>query len=107
MNPIESIEVIHLLIFTIPGFFAVWSYNKAKGKKIESDFEYFMLSFFWGLFILAFLGWIMPIEKFSLFFENIYSGTLVLSFMSILFGGTFGGKFDKYFEAIFKRDGVR
>jgi RsiW-degrading membrane proteinase PrsW (M82 family) len=96
-----TLDVFHLLIFTIPGFFVVWSYNKAKGKKIESDFEYLVFSFFWGLFILALLGWIMPKEKFDLFFKNIYAATIVLSLINIIFGNILGGRLDKYIDSAF------
>lgn len=96
-----TLDIFHLLIFTIPGFFAVWSYHKAKGKKIESDFEYLVFSFFWGLVILALFGWIIPKEKFDLFFKNIYSGTLILSLINIVLGNIFGGRLDKYIDRLF------
>jgi hypothetical protein len=101
MDTLMNLEMLHLLIFTIPGFFAVWSYHRAKNKKIESDFEYLILSFFWGLVIMAVLGWIMPGYKFELFFKNIYSSALVLSLISISLGSIIGGKLDKYIDKLF------
>ena len=98
---LAQLDLLHLLIFTVPGFFAVWSYHKAKGKKIESDFEYAILSLFWGLVIIAILGWIMPREKFLLFFGNIYASALFLSLVYIILGSIIGGLLDKYIDNIF------
>lgn len=100
MEQAMTIETFHLLLFTIPGFFAVWSYHKANGTKVESDFEYLIFSFFWGLILLGFLGWFLPQEKFNLFFKNIYSGTMILSLISIGLGNLFGGRLDKYFDKL-------
>ena len=98
MEPAITFDILHSLIFVIPGFFAVWAYHEAKGKKIESDFEYLIFSFFWGLVILALFGWIMPREKFDLFFKNIYAGTIILSLINIILGNIIGGRFDQYID---------
>lgn len=83
-------EIVHLLVFTIPGFFGVWAFRKANDSKSINDFEYLMFSVFWGIILLGFFGWAGEKETFIKAFENIYAACIVFSLFSIFFGSVFG-----------------
>lgn len=83
-------EIVQLLIFTIPGFFGVWSFRKANNSKHITDFEYLMFSVFWGIIFLTFLGLAAPKETLIKALTNIYSACIVFSLFSMFFGSIFG-----------------
>ena len=94
-------DPILLLMFTIPGFFLVWSFSKTSGKKIESDFEYLMFSVFWGVILLGLVGhgnekWI------SKLFENIFTGMTVLSLIALMSGWVVSKVTTKYYKKVKK-----
>jgi len=102
MEEYLTLEIAHLLIFTIPGFFLVWSFNKARGVRIQNDFEYLIFSSFLGFVLLAVLGEIMTKENRSVLFENIYAGVVFLSFMGMMTGYILGSfeKLDKSIDRV-------
>lgn len=81
-------ESFHLLIFTIPGFFLVWSYKDfGKSNKI-SDFEYLMFSLFWGLFMVAIFSSLVKKETIFPLLQNPYAGAITFSLLGIIIGWT-------------------
>lgn len=84
------IDIFHLLLFTIPGFFIVWSFRKVNGENKINDFEYLMFSVFWGVILLAFFGSQLPKEKLNLILSNPYAGCLIFSIFGIFFGNGIG-----------------
>lgn len=93
---IFDLEMLHLLLFSIPGYFLIVS----AGIKINSEFGYFVHSFFWGLLFVVFIYIIvditpLPLEKEIL--ENPYVSMIVFSMFSFLFG-----KFIFYLRGILK-----
>ena len=84
-------ETIHLLLFTIPGFFGVWAFRKANDSKHINDFEYLMFSVFWGIILLGFFGWAVSKETLTKALENLYAACIVFSAFSVFFGSIFGG----------------
>lgn len=77
-----SIDLVNLLIFTMPGFFFV----RAFSKKQKTDFEYLMLSMFWGILLLIVIYNILPTERFIPLFGNPYAGAIVFSILGYLLG---------------------
>jgi hypothetical protein len=98
-------EIVQFLIFTIPGFFGVWSFRKANDSKQISDFEYLMFSVFWGIILLGFFGWVVSKEMLTKALENLYSACIIFSLFSIFFGSIFGqiNKERHLFHAIYSK----
>lgn len=84
------VEAFHLLIFTIPGFFIVWSFRKINGENKISDFEYLMFSIFWGVLLLAFFASNLSKEKFITILNNPYAASLTFSIFGMFFGSVTG-----------------
>lgn len=84
MNIPENIpiDLINLLIFTMPGFFFV----RAFSKKVRTDFEYLMLSMFWGILIMILFYNILPGTRFIPLLDNPYAGALIFSILSYMLG---------------------
>jgi hypothetical protein len=78
-------ELFLLFLFTIPGFFIVWTFQTTIDKRIKSDFEYLMFSTFWGVLLIAFMQVVLSEKNYTAFFENIFAGMIVLVFAGILF----------------------
>lgn len=92
----SSLDLFHLFLFLMPGFFVVHFYTKAKGTKIESDFEYFMFSMFWGLILFAFFQACFKDadkEKFISIISQPYSAAIVFSILGIYFSYIVGYAF--------------
>jgi hypothetical protein len=81
----SSIDLLHLLLFVIPGFVFVWSYRWLTKSKYPSDFEYFGKSVFFGLAIMLAVQLISGLEKFSTILKNPYAAALTLSIFSFMF----------------------
>jgi hypothetical protein len=105
MDQYLTLDIAHLLIFTIPGFFTVWAFNQGRGRKIENEFEYLMFSFSCGFVLLLLWNVLMTKENFSNLFENIYATTVFLSITGALFGFALGGaeKIENFIKWIFKK----
>jgi hypothetical protein len=85
MNGTEtlSIDLVTLLVFTMPGFFFVW----AHGKRRATEYEYFMFSLFWGVFLYwLFYHWI-PLGNYVAALQNPLAGALVFSIIAAILGG--------------------
>ena len=80
------LDVVNLLLFTIPGFFLVRSFKGASKAREFSDFEYLSLSVFWGIIFMATFSQFFPSEKLDLLIRNPYVGTLIFSFMAMVLG---------------------
>ncbi len=79
MFDIIPIDPVIFLIFVIPGFF----FLKTLGIKCNSQFDHFVLSFFWGALLIVFYYKVIPIEKFNSIIENPYSGAIIFSLITI------------------------
>lgn len=77
-----SIDLVTLLLFTMPGFFFV----RAFSQKEKSDFEYLMLSMFWGILLIIFFYKILPAEKFGPLLANPHAGAVVFSVVAMALG---------------------
>ncbi len=93
MTEIFSIDLVNLFIFTMPGFFLLYGF----GVKKETDFEYFMLSMFWGIIIAILYYKILP-NMITLWIENIYAGGILLSITSFILGLTIRHVFNKFIK---------
>lgn len=82
------IETFHLLIFTIPGFFIIWSYRKVRGGNAISDFEYLMFSLFWGLILLIVYASIVDQVTISTVLKNPYATAVSFSLLGSAAGWT-------------------
>lgn len=89
MNQIPF-DILQLLLFTIPGFFIVWSFRKASSSESISDFEYLMFSVFWGVVLLGFLGFSVTKETLNSALSNPYTACIVFSTLGIFFGSISG-----------------
>jgi hypothetical protein len=85
-----SFDLVHILIFVIPGFIIVWSFRYFTDSKKSADFEYFALSTFWGLLNLLFYELISRAENVKSLLQNPYAATFVLSIFGLIIGW-FGG----------------
>jgi hypothetical protein len=83
-------DIAQLLLFTIPGFFIVWSFRKTAGSKQIAEFEYLMFSAFWGVILLGFLGFSISKETLTLALSNPYSACIIFSTLGVFFGGIAG-----------------
>jgi hypothetical protein len=54
-EPLLKLDSYYFLLFVIPGFITVWTYQKAFRRQIKSDFEYLGLSLFCGLVLFLML----------------------------------------------------
>ncbi len=79
MFDIIPIDPVIFLIFVIPGFF----FLKTLGIKCNSQFDHFVLSFFWGVLLIVLYYKVIPIEKFNSIIENPYSGAIIFSLLTI------------------------
>ena len=78
-----SLDLVNLLLFTMPGFF----FLRWIGYKTESDLAYFMYSMFWGILLMGFVyKVILPMGKFDPLVENPYTGAIVFSLIAWLMG---------------------
>lgn len=85
---IFDLEMLHLLLFSIPGYFLITS----AGIRVESEFGYFVRSFVWGLIFVAVIFFIAEKTPLSLgdeILENPYSSMLVFSVLAFLVGKGF------------------
>ncbi len=87
MPETPSLNDLSFLLFVIPGFITVWSYRYSTYSEKKADFELLGLSFFWGIVIAAFYGYIAKDKKeaIQLFSNNPYAACLVLSFIGSIF----------------------
>jgi hypothetical protein len=76
-----SLDLIIFLIFAMPGFL----FLKMFGVKNRTNFEYTVLSLFWGILLVTLYYYIFPIERFNLFIQNPFAGAIIFSIFSILF----------------------
>jgi len=88
-----SFNINNFLIFIVPGFITVWTFRYFTKSEKKGDFEFLLLSFFWGLMSLFFteLGYsiLYPTDytiKFSKLIGNPYTAALLLPMTSVLFG---------------------
>ncbi len=58
-----SIDLLNTFLVVVPGAMTVWSFRYFSNSNKTGDFEYLMLSVFWGAFILACLGSAMPLPS--------------------------------------------
>ncbi len=85
MPEVFSLDLINLLLFTMPGFF----FLRAFGYDSKSDFAYFMYSMFWGFLLVVLFYGIWPIDKLLPLLpllENPYVGALTFSTIFYVFG---------------------
>ena len=75
-----SIDLFTLLVFIMPGFF----FLKFFSDKERSGFEYTMLSLFWGIILVVFYYYILPIDTFMTIIKNEYAIAVVFSIFSII-----------------------
>jgi hypothetical protein len=80
------LDIVNLLIFTVPGFFLVRSYKGASAARKYTDFEYLALSLFWGIIFLAIFSKFFPSEKFNLLIDNPYAGAVAFSVIAMVLG---------------------
>ena len=76
------IDITTLLIFVMPGFFLV----RAISDKKRGDFEYLMLSMFWGIILMAIYYKIYPQDKMLVYLNNPYAGAIIFSISAWAFG---------------------
>jgi len=76
-------DIASLLLFTMPGFFLLWSV----GYRAKSDFVFFMFSMFWGIVLMmifiykiSFVKWMTPL------LNNPYAGAVVFSILAYALG---------------------
>lgn len=84
MNGTEtlSIDLVTLLVFTMPGFFFVLPHRKKK----DSDFEYFMFSMFWGVVLYwVFYHWI-PLGNYVSALQDPLVGAMTFSIIAFVLG---------------------
>ncbi len=103
MESVSDFGLINLLLFTLPGFFAVWSFNKFRGKKIESDFEYAAFSFFWGLIIMVVVVQFSSEDNVNKFFDNLYATSVAFSIFAVFIGMAASGFCNKYISIGLKK----
>ena len=87
MNGTEtlSIDLVTLLVFTMPGFFFVWAY----GKRRATEYEYFMFSMFWGVVLYwVFYHWI-PLGGYVPALKNPLAG-VAFSVIAVILGVLLG-----------------
>lgn len=83
MTDLISLDLITLLLFTMPGFF----FLQATGYKTSSDLTYFMYSMFWGILLMVFVyKYLLSIEEVEKLVKDPYAGAIVFS----LFAGFIG-----------------
>lgn len=80
-----QIDIQILFLFLIPGFITLKVYYLLIGEKKDNQFEYFMLSCFWGLAILVFYGLISKKDNFTQLLNNIYASAFIFSIVGIFF----------------------
>ena len=88
MNSTEtlSIDLVTLLVFTMPGFFFVWAY----GKRHATEYEYFMFSMFWGVILYwTFYHW-LPLGTYVPLLKNPLVGAVAFSVIAITMGALLG-----------------
>lgn len=88
------IDIIHFLIFIVPGAIAVWSFRHFTKSNKQGDFEYLTLSAFWGVIILAIQSLIVSTSELNKLLSNPYAATMVLSLFGF-FGGWLASKIAK------------
>jgi hypothetical protein len=78
-----SLDLVTLLVFTMPGFFFVW----AHGRRKATDYEYFMFSMFWGIILYwIFYRWI-PLGVYIPILKDPLAGAIAFSFLALILGG--------------------
>jgi hypothetical protein len=81
MNIFENIPIdFNLLILIMPGFF----FLKFFGIKKRSNFEYTILSLFWGILLMVFYYYVFPTERLVSLVQNPYAGAVVFSISAVL-----------------------
>ena len=85
-TPDLPIDLVHILVFMMPGFFFV----RAFSIKEKSGFEYSMLSMFWGIVLIALFYEIFPIDGFLPLLENPYAGAVSFSILAWVLGHILG-----------------
>lgn len=79
-------DIFQLLYFTMPGFFFVWALSISLGKKIESDFEYLMLSLSSGVILTALLYVIFPDSRMTAILQSPYAAAIGFSLITMALG---------------------
>jgi hypothetical protein len=88
----ESInfDIIYVLLFTLPGFFTVWSFRKgSKTKNPINDFEYAMFSVFWGIIVFGLFEKIIGDHFYSMT-ENPFAFSILVSLLTCFFSYIIG-----------------
>jgi ABC-type spermidine/putrescine transport system permease subunit I len=87
-----SLDLYHLLIFVLPGFF----FFKILFSKRRSDFEIGIYSLFWGICLYFLYSHILPKDKFDYLLQNPYLGAIVFSVASAVFATIIGLSFNYF-----------
>lgn len=77
-----SIDLVTLLLFTMPGFFLIWGFKPNK----KSDFEYFIFSMFWGIIIMVLFYQIIPTTSLIPLLNNPLAGAIIFSLLAYEIG---------------------
>jgi hypothetical protein len=86
-----TIDLLNTFLVVVPGAMTVWSFRcYITNSDKKGDFEYLMLSVFWGVFILACLGSTVSKDELTKILGNPYASAECFSTIGILFGW-FGG----------------
>jgi H+/Cl- antiporter ClcA len=84
----QPFDIFHFFLFVIPGFITVWSFRYFTDSKKSRDFEYLVLSIFWGLLMILLYELLSVVTKTQVtkLFQNPYAAAIVLSLLGLLVG---------------------
>ena len=87
MDVLDTINLIHVLIIVLPGFFLLKGY----GYKPKSIFEHLMLSTFWGIFVFMLMEvlhiYVLDAAKdLQDLIEQPYAGAIIFSIGGLTVG---------------------
>ena len=80
------IDLLTLLMFTVPGYFVVWSFHKANKSEPKSDFERLIFSVFWGVVMLCSYPLLTTAEQLKQLLGNPFATMMVFSFLGVMVG---------------------
>ena len=86
MSEALSMDLVTLLMFSIPGYFVVWTFHKFNKSKSESDFERLVFSFFWGSVLLVSYSLLAGADQFRLLVSNPFATMLSMSVLAYAMG---------------------
>jgi len=81
-----QIDIYNFFIFAIPGFIMVRSFYYFTESKNDNQFEYFVLSIFWGLILFVLCDIFQNDQIFARLIKNPYATAITLSFFGTILG---------------------